>query len=336
MQQIALILASLGVIQATMLGLYLLSLKKGLRLGNTLFAIVLFGLSIRIGKSIFNYYLGIDPWQRNIGLSGLLLVAPSFWLYGKSLFTGFNRMAPRHYIHYFPALVYLCFCWLIPNNYTLAAKISYALVSIQMLTYLILSEGARRRAFTENLASGSLSWYRKLSIGMWIIWSYYAAVFIGWVPYYIGGAITYSVLIYGLSYLMLNRSHFAANKYQSSGIGSSESKRILKRIENLFSEQKIYLNQNLTLENVAEKIDCSSRQVSQAINEHLQKNFSEYVTVHRIEHAKMLLSDSTESQSKIASIAADCGFGNVTSFNIAFKALVNLTPSKFRREYTNV
>ena len=37
---------------------------------------------------------------------------------------------------------------------------------------------------------------------------------------------------------------------------------------------------------------------------------------------------------KIATIAYDCGFGNVTSFNLAFKAETKLTPSQYRTQYS--
>ncbi|MEM0932029.1 MAG: helix-turn-helix domain-containing protein, partial [Bacteroidota bacterium] len=64
-----------------------------------------------------------------------------------------------------------------------------------------------------------------------------------------------------------------------------------------------------------------------------QKNFSDLVTSHRIEKAKSLLIDPKYRNEKILSVAYDCGFGNITSFNLAFKAKTKRTPSQYRNEF---
>ncbi|MEX0361710.1 MAG: helix-turn-helix domain-containing protein, partial [Allomuricauda sp.] len=69
-----------------------------------------------------------------------------------------------------------------------------------------------------------------------------------------------------------------------------------------------------------------------AINENEHKNFSEFVNEFRIEKAKQMLADPKHQQDKIVAIAYDCGFGNVTSFNLAFKAKTQLTPTAFRKQ----
>ena len=100
-------------------------------------------------------------------------------------------------------------------------------------------------------------------------------------------------------------------------------------------EKEIYLQSGVSLKAVADSLSVTPREVSQVINEYEQKNFSEFVNQYRIAKAKVLLTDDTYSREKIESIAFDCGFGNVTSFNTAFKTETQLTPSQYRTQFAS-
>lgn len=330
MQQLTIILASLGVAQAILLIAYLLGARSGSRQANLLLAMVLLGLSIRIGKSIFNHYLEIPPWQRNIGLSGLLMVGPCFWLYGKSLLQEGFRLQKQHGLHLLPMFVYVAFSWLIPNNFDFAAKLSYVFILTHLLTYLLISEKLRRSFDGIDLHQTVSTWLLKLGLGLFVILIYYTLVFLRVIPYYIGGAITYSVLLYGLTYLMLKNPVMSTKKYQKTGLGITESQQLFSIVQEYFDREQPFLNRNLTLEDVARHLKRSTREISQTINQNENSNFSEFVNSYRIEHAKNLLKDSQSNKTKIAVIALESGFGNVTSFNTCFKSKMNLTPSQFR------
>jgi AraC-like DNA-binding protein len=84
---------------------------------------------------------------------------------------------------------------------------------------------------------------------------------------------------------------------------------------------------------VAENLSASPREVSQVINEGAQMNFAEFVNHYRIAKAKALLAEPGYLREKIETIAYDCGFGNVTSFNLAFKAETMMTPSQYRNQF---
>ena len=104
-------------------------------------------------------------------------------------------------------------------------------------------------------------------------------------------------------------------------------------LKKLFSSEELFLDPTISLTKVAEKIVSSPRDVSRAINENEGKNFSEFINHYRIQKAKTLLVDSKYTHEKIATIAYDCGFGNVTSFNLAFKSETQLTPSQYRNQH---
>ena len=52
----------------------------------------------------------------------------------------------------------------------------------------------------------------------------------------------------------------------------------------------------------------------------------------RLQHAQKLLQDPDNAQQKIAAVAFDSGYGSVTSFNVAFKQALGITPSDYRRQ----
>ncbi|MEX0315414.1 MAG: helix-turn-helix domain-containing protein, partial [Allomuricauda sp.] len=176
-------------------------------------------------------------------------------------------------------------------------------------------------------------WFRNLVVGVALIWVFYMGNLAGIFSYYIGGALFFSLLIYIFSFLFLQKHAFQLGKYNTSTLDSSSSQKLMESVKTLFEEQEVFLDSTISLESVAAKLDISPRNVSQVINENEQTNFSDFVNNHRIEKAKVLLVDPSHQNEKMMAIAYDCGFGNVTSFNIAFKAKTQMTPSQFRNQF---
>jgi AraC-like DNA-binding protein len=339
MDTLALVLASLGVAQAILLCVYLLITQQGKRLANILLAIALFGLSIRIGKSIFNHFYEIAAWQRNLGLMGYLLVGPAFWLYGKALFTDKSLLTVKDLMHFLPSLIYLLFCWVIPNSYTLAASMSYAMVCLQLAVYLAFSYQILL-ASTQHASPMTRKWFLGLCVGLSLIWLFYVLVFVRLVPYYLGGALSYTVLIYGLSLFFLVRnpivkiSQLKQTKNRIKCIDNAKALELKNRTRSLLMEQKLYLDPALELNSLANALNCSPRELSQVINQHEGMNFTQYINQFRIEYAKPLLLEARQGKpAKISGVASDSGFGNLTSFNQAFKAITGLTPSAYRQQH---
>jgi len=56
-----------------------------------------------------------------------------------------------------------------------------------------------------------------------------------------------------------------------------------------------------------------------------------YILHKRIDHAKLLLNNSTMC---IADIAITCGFTNISQFSVTFKKITSYTPSEYRKQQT--
>lgn len=325
-----LILASLGLAQGLFLSLYLFTLKTGDRKANFFLAFFLLGLTIRVGKSVLNYYVPLENWQNNIGISGILFASPSLWFYGKTLLYKNSLISRKDYLHYVPFILFLFLIPFVPRRGNFESFWNYGIVVFHLLFYLILSWSNLRKN-KNNTSISIIVWYRNILIGATLIWLHYVGNLFDFKLYYIRGPIFYSLLIYAFSYLFLNRHKFNLQKYSSSNLDKENSAKLFHRIKELFNSEDIYLNDNLTLNTVSKKLNVKSREISQAINENTQQNFYDFVNQYRIEKAQILLKNSDYKKAKIATIAYDSGFGNVTSFNLAFKKKTGLTPSAYRK-----
>jgi YesN/AraC family two-component response regulator len=88
----------------------------------------------------------------------------------------------------------------------------------------------------------------------------------------------------------------------------------------------------LTLQQLADKLQLPTYQVSQAINEGMKKNFYDLVNGYRVEEAKRLLVDLKNKNYTILSVGFEAGFNSKTTLNTVFKKFTGFTPTEFRNK----
>lgn len=333
--KIILILASLGLIQGILLSIYLLTLKKGNRKANIFIGLVLLGLTIRIAKSVLNYYVPLTAWQRNIGISGIFIAGPFLWFYGQLLIEKNKSFPNTKYFHLIPFILFILLITLIPSDGRFELYWNYGLIVIHLAVYLILSWLLLFKN-QSRISNTVFRWYRNVLIGVTLVWSFYLGNFLSLNLHYITGPIFYTFLIYAFTYLLLNRHNFNLDKYGSSTLDKKTSKDLFQKIKVLFTNEHIYLEPNVSLKTIAEKLAISSRKASQVINENENQNFYEFVNHYRIEKAKALLVSLDYKNEKMSTIAFDSGFSNITSFNVAFKKSIGMTPSAYKKSHLSV
>lgn len=126
------------------------------------------------------------------------------------------------------------------------------------------------------------------------------------------------------------------NKDVQLKIEESTANEYLQVIEQFMKDQKPFLNENCTLQNISDNTGIAIHQLSNLINNKLNKNFSDYINEYRIcESKKLLINDSSEKMT-IEAVGFNCGFGSKSSFNKAFKKHTNFTPSEFRQKHVKV
>jgi len=120
-------------------------------------------------------------------------------------------------------------------------------------------------------------------------------------------------------------------KYEKSSLTIQNSERYLNKLLNIMESEKPFLNNDLTLQKLAEKLSVSQHHLSQIVNEKLNQNFFDFVNSYRIEEAKKLLVDKRGELLTILAIAEEVGFNSKSAFNTAFKKYTSMTPTQFKK-----
>lgn len=154
------------------------------------------------------------------------------------------------------------------------------------------------------------------------------------IPYYLGTAFLFSaVIIFFGIWALKNPFLFKINKekYSNSSLSYEESVRQVNQLDMLLIDEKLFLDPELTLAKTSVRLEISTKQLSQAINQVYKINYSQYIANFRVEEAKRLLHLAEYSQYKISAIAYDSGFNSISSFNTTFKKLTQTTAIEYRQ-----
>ena len=119
-------------------------------------------------------------------------------------------------------------------------------------------------------------------------------------------------------------------KYKSSTLDPEKADRSLKKLSYVLEVEKVFKDEDLSLQSLAEKLSISPRELSRLINERLDVNYANFINRYRIEEAKNLLFAGGNDHS-ILEIAYEVGFNSKAVFNRAFKKFTGMTPSEFRK-----
>jgi AraC-like DNA-binding protein len=107
----------------------------------------------------------------------------------------------------------------------------------------------------------------------------------------------------------------------------------LEKLASVMDQGQAWRREGLTIGGVAEEIGVPEHRLRRLINDHLgHRNFTAFVNTRRIEAAKRILSDPTQTRTTVAAIAFDLGFGSLGPFNRAFKEATGQTPTQWRRQ----
>lgn len=335
------IVCGAGLMHGLVISVYLLFLKRKRTLSNTLLALFLLVLALRVGKSVLLIYASdLEFTIILIGLSMLLILGPVFFFYILSMTVPDYVYRRKYLLHFTPFLVMFVFSFFLTEQWFLDNGIFWSYILLAFIYghfafyifkfWLIIPKAYNSHTKPQRLI---IKWLKYLVIGVSVIeFSYVLNIFEDQVPYIIGPMI-YSISIYFLTY-----KAFRLNVINYNGSVFKEEKEkvtLFNKIDHSIQSEKLYLDSNLNLDKVSELTSITSHQISSIINEQTGHNFNNYINQFRITEAKQLLRADVSQRFTISSIAYDVGFNSLSSFNSAFKKFENTTPSKFRNALNN-
>ncbi len=127
--------------------------------------------------------------------------------------------------------------------------------------------------------------------------------------------------------LSIFRRHRAAESLTTCSTDSTNDE-LMRRICLLMEEQKLYLNSELKLNDVADALNTNRNLISSCINSQQGISFSQFVNGYRVEYAKDLIRRKPDM--KISEVWMQSGFSTETSFFRTFKAVTGMTPTEWK------
>jgi AraC-like DNA-binding protein len=112
-----------------------------------------------------------------------------------------------------------------------------------------------------------------------------------------------------------------------------QDQKLVGALMRLMGDERIYRHDNITIGTLATKLGIPEYKLRRLINQRLgYRNFNVFLNNHRIEEAKAALSDPTQAEVPVITIAMDAGFQSLGPFNRAFKTITGVTPTEYRRQ----
>ena len=109
---------------------------------------------------------------------------------------------------------------------------------------------------------------------------------------------------------------------------SMDYSELMRRICQLMDEQRLYLNPNLKITDIATILGTNRSTISACINSQRDCSFPQFVNTYRVARAQELLRNQADI--KIAEVCLKAGFSNEASFYRIFKAITGTTPNAWK------
>jgi AraC-like DNA-binding protein len=137
-------------------------------------------------------------------------------------------------------------------------------------------------------------------------------------------------LIEGLEKPEPARAGAAAGAAPRVVVTPEEAAEIKARLVRAMEVDRLYLDPELSLSDLVERLGATRNQVSYVINAHLGKNFYDFVNEYRVRDVVRQMNEKAADDLKIIALAFDAGFNSKPAFNSVFKKHTGLTPSEYR------
>lgn len=120
------------------------------------------------------------------------------------------------------------------------------------------------------------------------------------------------------------------SEYKKSGLKTEMANTSHQELLKIMGDEKPFLNPRLTIGDLAREVHISPNHLSQIINQYEQVNFHDFINKYRVE--EFIQRARTNSNFSILAHAFDSGFNSKSSFNIVFKKVHGVPPSKYMAE----
>ena len=342
----------------SLLMMFVQLLAKQKTLSHILFAMFCGSMAMMAAQKLTQTELG--AYYYLVGM-GACFTCNGYWLLARTLFRNDNAIALRHILLAASVAITLCVDLGLKTLVELSVLHSQSIAPVRVLLgeiLVLLSSCMMLLTFREayrgyGALEPSQKRIRLVFMGLYCL----AAVMGSMMPSVFpefgadGRFVTLAVVIVLIAtqYLIVQKSkmqklhnngdktHNATTHSARKSTAFTEQDKILvKNLDTLIEEQKIYLTSNLKVIDIAAALNVSEYRISQILRAYYAAdNFNQFINRRRIEHAKSLLKAKEHSHWPVLVVGMESGFASVGPFNRAFKAETGETPNQYRRQALN-
>lgn len=365
------IISSVILIQLVLLSAFLFTSGQGKKLSNRILACFFIWMALNIIDGLLTYsgfytdHPALAHWEDGL----VLLVGPLLYFYTQSVVYKDFSFSSRDLLHLAPFVIVTILFQVIyhyqtadyqkmietavanqtlPTGYYLAITLVYAQITLYfVLSFKVLSEYRTRiKEVFSTVTKVNLNWLSFMLGSVLIIfavsmvYTYLPATQLREffdqtiaVPFIFIFAFTNLVVWKGLKqpeiFMGFERED---KKYVGSTLSDPEKLMIRQQLDAHLKNERAFLNPDLTINELAERIDVSGKKLSQVINETYGQNFFDFINSFRIDEVCRILKESRDPGLTVSEVMYQCGFNSKSSFNTAFRKKTGVTPSEYRKQ----
>lgn len=358
------IIIIIGICQGVFLSFTLQKIENNNRKANTILSsLIVIATLMLIGRFIFFRYLTAIVFQWSlVGDTILFIFGPLVYIYVRRLLFKIDESYFLPWTHFLPALLFLVATWIYVIFYTQAEyyvlfqegklTLFFNIVSILAMllnsSYLVASfilikrfRVSKKLVFSFDQGPISYLIYFLIAIGLcvlaWILSYANYKLFDEFFKYidYNTVWVAIPIFIYVIGYFSLRQPELfripieKENKPSKERLSLSDSNLLKEKLDTLMKNDKIFLQSDLTLVNISERLKTSTNNVSWLLNNIYETTFYDFVNNYRVKEFIRKVERREHLQHTILALSFDVGFNSKSTFNKAFKINMHETPSSY-------
>lgn len=111
-----------------------------------------------------------------------------------------------------------------------------------------------------------------------------------------------------------------------------ELETVKEQLITVMETEKPYLEPDLSLADLARRIQVNSVVLSQVINMGTGRNFNDFINAYRVDEFKREVLNPANAHLSFLGLALNCGFNSKATFNRAFRKFTGTSPGAFAEE----
>jgi AraC-like DNA-binding protein len=360
------LLSFLITFQLLFVGIFLITHKKGNRRNNILLSTLFILIAWNIGNLTLQMNGVALEWEflQYIDDGFFLLYGPIIYLYTQGVIYKDFKLSRRNLLHLIPYLL-LTILLLSLGNFvpgTLEEIIKndlpwqFYLISALMYTHVFVYFGLTYKSLWKyrKIIKNKYSQIDQINLD-WLSFSlntFVLLTFVSLIQNFIALAENRSLFIITLVLLLIFVFYFVnkvilkalrqpeifagiakneTSKYMGSNLTPDQIEEYKQQLLDLFNTEKPFLNPQVSLADLSEKLSISTKHLSQVINQSFNKSFFDFINTFRIQEVQQILKESSDDKMTVLEAMYEAGFNSKSSFNTAFKKETGQTPTEFRK-----